>query len=61
MGPQSIYENQIENKKGDLKKLFLPPINRWQGKIINNTIVNSRVYSLGILKFKIGVELEFRT
>jgi hypothetical protein len=48
-------------RNGMFMKPFLPPINRWQGKIINNTIVNSRVYSLGILKFKIGVELEFRT
>jgi hypothetical protein len=25
-------------------KPFIPPINRWQGKIINNSIVNSRSY-----------------
>jgi hypothetical protein len=28
LGPQSIYENQIENKKGDLVELFIPPMNK---------------------------------
>jgi hypothetical protein len=30
-------------RKGMFMKPFIPPINRWQGKIINNSVVNSRV------------------